>query len=312
MIAIALALLLGAPDLDALLVQGRYQEAVAAAPSGAALMKAVLKRPSDPVVKGVVSRVVRLEGPLRDRDAAIRWLLDLAKRRKGDPEALTGAGYLLLVADDAKRALEILEPVAKKHPTGLRLCYLADAYRRAGRDDDARKTLVKAIDLPGADRKFVQDNALVLAARLRAKGDHGYAALLDSLGLGLRAAMWLAEDADYKPTRAAQLQTLARKLFKTSLDDTAPATAWWTAARLEKGDARFAYLVEAVRRGEDPMGEANHACPGAILALAEECAKRGRHVAAAALAKKRLRVGECVAAWELLETLPPALVRSVD
>ena len=45
--------------------------------------------------------------------------------------------------------------------------------------------------------------------------------------------------------------------------------------------------------------------PSALLDLARTCAERKRYVAALSLAQQRLRLGDCPAEWEIIESLPP-------
>ena len=292
-----LVLLLGS-DLETLLAKGRYQAAVASAPSADALLKATIASGN---ASGVVQEVLHLRGVLKDAGRAGDWLVRLSKHAPVRDEALTSAGYLYLKAGKADRAVEVLE---RARETGLALAYLADAYRRTGADDKARTTLIKAAGRKDAPRRYVQDASLSLAARLRSAGDARYSELLDAVGLPLKAAVWLKEDAFYGADRAKAKAARKRAvaLFRRGLGAEAPAEAFWQAAAMATGDERFRWLVEAVRRGRTADG---HAVPGAILDLARECAQRKRYVAALSLAQQRLRIGACPAAWEVIESLPP-------
>ena len=304
---IAVVLLIGAPDdLARLIDAGRYAEAVATARTPAELHDAVVGK-GDAAVRGVVRQVARLKGVLDDAASAAAWCEKLGTERKGDPECLTVAGYLYLRANQPDRVVKAIE--SGRARTALGLAYLADAHRRGGRVKKASDALLAAAARKDAPKKFLEDVALSLAAHMRATRDRGYAELLRKMGLALRAATWLADDLSYD--RAATKQDRARvaALFEKGLDDRAPATAWWTASSYAEGDTRLRYLVEAVQRGADERGPSRHRCPGAILDLARECLARKRFVAAAALAQRRLAVGECPAAWEILESMPPNVVR---
>jgi len=308
MTAIVLSLVLAqAADIDVLLSNGKYQEAVAQAPDADTLLRALLGLPRERIA-AVVSEVVQLRGILKDANTAADWLVRLSEHRPIRDEALTSAAYLYLVAGKPTRAIEVLEPVLRRAKTGLALAYLADAYRRLGDDGKAAATLLEAARRDDAPPAYLQDAALALGARRRAQRDtDGYTKLLAAVGLGYRAGMWLKDDAFYEPDerKANGLRKDALTAFRAGLGDDAPAAAFFEAAGIATGDERFDWLVEAVRRGRVPE-EGKHAVPGAIVELARECASRKRPVAALALAQQRLRLGPCPAAWEVIESLPPA------
>jgi tetratricopeptide (TPR) repeat protein len=302
--ALLVLLLSQAADLEALLKQERYQEAVAQARSPEALLKATIAVKKRAYASGVVEEVVRLRGVLTDARSAADWLVRLSRHGPVRDVALTSAGYLYLRAGRAEEAVKVLERGVRAKKTGLGLTYLGDAYRRAGAHEKAMDALVQAAGHKDAPRKYLQDTALALGTRLRAQRDDSYAKLLEAVGLRLKAAVWLKEDAFYEPNtgRARGLRRLALTLFRRGLDDTAPALAFWEGAALASRDERFDWLVEAVRRGRTAGG---HAAPGALLDLARECAERKRYIAALSLAQQRLRIGPCPAAWEVIESLPP-------
>ncbi|MDH3590233.1 MAG: hypothetical protein OER88_00025 [Planctomycetota bacterium] len=297
--------LLGAP-LDDLLAAGKYAEAVAQAQDPAALLAAAVKLKN---TGGLIQEVLKLRGVLKDPTAAGEWLSALSDKRGGDARALTSAGYLFLRANKPGVAVIALERSVQIKPTGVALAYLANAHRR---NDDLVKATKAATDAAGhrdAPQPFLRDIALNIGARWRGANDLRYIELLQKNRLGATAGMWLAADAGNAGMNAATMRKRAAELFATSLGDSSPAIAWWSAARVTNGAVRTRYLIEAVRRGESEMQESDHACPGAVLALAQECARAGRAVAAAALARKRLRIGACEAAWDVLESLPPHLAR---
>ncbi len=305
--ALLLLLLLQGADLQALLRRGKYQEAVAQAQSPAALRKALLDSKNPAQARGVIQEVVHLRGVLRDPAKAAEWLARLGDYRPVRAEALTSAGYLYLRARLTDAAIAVLEDALAIKKTGLALTYLGDAYRRSGDTAKALTTLMKAAGHRDAPERYLQDAALSVAARLRGKGDQRYAQLLEAVGLQLKGAIWLKEDAFYEadPSRTRALRKLALKLFRKGLGGDAPAVAYWEAAALGDGDERFGWLVEAVRRGRDAMNPSVHQAPAAFLELAHECARRKRYVAALSLAQQRLRIGPCPAAWEVIESLPP-------
>jgi len=302
--ALLVLLLAQAADLEALLKQQRYQEAVAQARSPEALLKATMAVKTRAHASAVVSEVVRLRGVLTDAGSAADWLVRLSRHAPARDVALTSAGYLYLTARQSARAVKVLEQGVRAKKTGLGLTYLGDAYRRTGASKKAMDALIKAAGFKDAPRPYLQDTALALGTALRAARDEGYARLLEAVGLRLRAAVWLKEDAFYEsgPGRARSLKKLALSLFRRGLDDEAPATAFWEGAALATGDERFRWLVAAVRRGRTPGA---HAVPGALLDLARECVERKRFVAALSLAEQRLQIGPCPAAWEVIESLPP-------
>jgi tetratricopeptide (TPR) repeat protein len=298
-------LLVSAADLETLLEQERYREAVAQAASPDALLKATLAVKKRACAAGVVEEVVRLRGVLRDAGSAADWLVRLSRHGPIRDVALTSAGYLYLTANQPERAVKILEQGVRAKKTGLGLTYLGDAYRRTGALDKALETLVKAAAQEDAPQRYLQDTALSLGTRLRAARDDRYAGLLEAVGLRLKAALWLKEDAFYEtsPAKARALRKSALAAFRKGLAGRdAPATAFWEGAALADGDERFDWLVEAVRRGRTAGA---HAVPGALLDLARECAARKRYIAALFLAQQRLRIGPCPAAWEVIESLPP-------
>ena len=293
------------PDLEELLRLQRYADAVRSAASADALLQAASKLENEDAVKAIVREVAQLRGVLRKPEPAARWLLRLSDRRGGSEECLVAAGYLLLVAGRYDESVRVVESALRMRESGLAYAYLAEAHRRAGREGEARAALKKALAAADAPRKFVSDCALALAASLRSRGDRAYVELLVEAGLSLRAAVWLADEIPFaSPGDQPRLRRRAVDLFKRALDDRTPAATWWQAARLADGDQRFEWLVQAVRRGEDVLGDEGHACPGALLDLARECLRRKRYVAAADLARRRLAVGSSVAAWELLESIP--------
>jgi tetratricopeptide (TPR) repeat protein len=302
----ALLVLLLSPtaDLETLLKQKRYQEAVAQARSPDALLKATLAVGKRPYASGVVDEVVQLRGVLKDAGRAADWLVRLSRHAPIRAKALTSAGYLYLRARQTARAVEVLERGVKARKSGLGLTYLGDAYRRAGKLEKAMDALIQAAAHKDAPQRYLQDTALALGTRLRAKRDEDYAKRLEAVGLRLKAAVWLKEDAFYEPNpgRARGLRKLALALFRKGLVDDAPAVAFWEGAALAGGDERFRWLVEAVRRGRTAGA---HAVPSALVDLARECAARKRHIAALSLAQQRLRIGPCPAAWEVIESLPP-------
>lgn len=293
-----------APDLETMLKQQRFREAVAQAGSPEQLLKATIAVKHRKYASGVVEEVVRLRGVLRDAERAADWLVRLARHGPIRDKALTSAGYLYLTARRPERAVEVLERGVRARKSGLGLTYLGDAYRRTGADDKALEALMQAAAHEDAPRKYLQDAALALGTRLRAGGDDTYAKLLETVGLRLKAAVWLKQDAFYEAStrRARALRKAALALFRRGLDKAAPAVAFWEGAAMADGDERFRWLVEAVRRGRTPEG---HAVPDALVDLARECAGRKRYVAALSLAQQRLRIGPCPAAWEVIESLPP-------
>ncbi|MHC4164648.1 MAG: hypothetical protein ACYTDU_06115 [Planctomycetota bacterium] len=302
--ALLVLLLSQAADLEALLKQQRYQEAVAQARNPEALLKATIAVKTRAHASGVVDEVVRLRGVLTDAGSAADWLVRLSRHGPIRDVALTSAGYLYLTARQPDRAVKVLEQGVRAKKTGLALIYLGDAYRRTGAHEKAMDALIKAAARKDAPQRYLRDTALSLGTRLRAARDESYAELLEAVGLQLKAAVWLKEDAFYesRPAKARSRKKLALSLFRRGLDDEAPATAFWEGAALATGDERFRWLVEAVRRGRTPS---THAVPGALLDLARECAERKRYIAALSLAQQRLRIGPCPAAWEVIESLPP-------
>lgn len=303
--ALLILLLSQTADLETLLKQERYQEAVAQARSPEALLKATVAVKKRAYANGVVEEVVRLRGVLTDAGRAADWLVRLARHGPIRDVALTSAGYLYLRANRPKEAVKVLEQGVRAKRTGLGLTYLGDAYRRTGAHDKALDALVKAAARKDAPQRYLEDTALSLGTRLRAARDDRYAGLLEAVGLRLKAAVWLKEDAFYEPSpgKARALRKAALAMFRKGLGDKdAPATAFWEGAALADGDERFGWLVEAVRRGRTAGG---HAVPGALLDLARECVERKRYIAALSLAQQRLRIGPCPAAWEVIESLPP-------
>jgi tetratricopeptide (TPR) repeat protein len=303
--ALLMILLAQAGDLETLLKQERYQEAVARARDPEALLKATIAVKQRAHASGVVDEVVLLRGVLKDAGRAADWLVRLARHRAVRDKALTGAGYLYLRASRPDQAVKVLEEAVRAKKTGLGLTYLGDAYRRTGALDKALTTLTKAAATKDAPQRYLQDTALSLGTRLRADRDDRYAGLLEAVGLRLKAAVWLKEDAFYEvnPGKARALKKAALAMFRKGLAATdAPATAFWEGAALADGDERFGWLVEAVRRGRTAGA---HAVPGALLDLARECVERKRYIAALSLARQRLRIGPCPAAWEVIESLPP-------
>ena len=291
-------------DVEALVKQGKYEEAVAQARDPDTLLKATIASGKPGYARGIVQEVVLLRGVLKEPGRAADWLVRLSRHQPFRDEALTSAGYLYLRAGKSAKAVTVLEDAVRTKRSGIGLVYLGDAYRRAGLDDKAKKTLVAAAKLKDAPQRYLQDSALALAARMRGKRDDTYADLLAAVGLSLKAAVWLKEDAFYagSPGKAKKARKRALDLFRRGLDPSAPATAFWEAATMADGNERFGWLVEAVRRGRTPEG---HAVPSALLDLARECAQRKRYVAALSLAQERLRLGDCPAAWEIIESLPP-------
>lgn len=253
----------------------------------------------------IIDDVMRLKLHPKKPLVAAAWLLELSKRRGGDAHALRGAGYLYLIGKKPKDAIVPLKGAIKLRPTGLSWAYLAGAQRGAGLTADAIRSVREALAHTDAPKKYVEDTGVSLAIALRSTGDMGYAKLLTDLGLSMRAALWSAEDLEFG--RGTSKAALA--LFRKALDAKAPATAYWAGAKIATGKQRFAWLLEAVVRGEDPYSEQDHACPGAVLELARECVKVGRPVVAVALAKRRLAIGPCPAAWEVLESVAPELAR---
>lgn len=302
--ALLVLLLFVAGDLETMLKQQRFREAVAQASSPEELLKATIAVKHRKYASGVVEEVVQLRGVLTDAGRAADWLVRLARHGPIRDKALTSAGYLYLKARRPERAVEVLERGVRAKKSGLGLTYLGDAYRRTGAHEKAREALVQAAAFEDAPRRYLQDSALALGTRLRARGDDTYAELLETVGLRLKAAQWLKEDAFYEasPQRARALKKAALNLFRRGLDEAAPAVAFWEGAALADGDERFRWLVEAVRRGRTAEG---HAVPDALVDLARECARRKRHIAALFLAQQRLRIGPCPAAWEVIESLPP-------
>jgi len=302
--ALLVLLLSQAADLEVLLKQERYQEAVAQARDPEALLKATLAVKKRAYASGVVEEVVRLRGVLKDAGRAADWLVRLSRHGPIRDAALTSAGYLYLTANQPGKAVKVLEHGVRAKKTGLGLTYLGDAYRRAGAHGKAVDALIKAAALKDAPQRYLRDAALSLGTRLRAARDDSYAGLLEAVGLPLEAAVWLKEDAFYEtsPAKVRALRKLALSLFRRGLGDDALATAFWEGAALADGDERFRWLVEAVRRGRTATG---HVVPGALLDLAKECVERKRHIAALSLARQRLRIGPCPAAWEVIESLPP-------
>lgn len=304
----AAPVLLAGEDLGALLAAGEVERAVAEAPDADALLAATLALP-DETARAVAHEVVQLRGVLAEAGPAAAWLLLLSERKGGCAPALEGAGYLLLSAGRPKEAAEALVQATALEETGFALAYLAEAWRRDGELGKAGQILRRAAARADAPRLFVEDSALALAQRLRAGRDRAYVDLLVAMRLPLRAALWLADDADLEreEATAAELRRQALGLFLGSLADDSPPEVWWTAARTAEGDTRFAWLSRAVATGRDPADPSRHACPEAVLELARECARRGRAVAALSLAQERLRYGECPAAWDVIESLPPDL-----
>jgi len=292
-------------DFERALRRGNYQKAVAEAPSENELLRATVELKNAENVSGVVQEVVQLRGIFKEPALAADWLVKLAARfAPSRNEALTSAGYLYLRNQSYRRAIVVLGRVKK---SGLALTYLGDAYRRSGDYDKARTTLIDAARHKDAPQRYLQDAALFVAARLRSSRDARYPELLDAVGLALKAAVWLKEDAFYVAVeaKARSLRKQALTLFRKGLGQDAPAVAYWEGAALTTGDERFGWLVEAVQRGNDPTNADTHAAPGALLDLARECAKRKRYVAALSLAQRRLRVGPSENAWAVIESLPP-------
>jgi len=302
--ALLVLLLSQTADLEALLKQERYQEAVAQARDPEALLKATIAVKKRAYASGVVDEVVRLRGVLKDAGSAADWLVRLSRHGPVRDAALTSAGYLYLTANQPGKAVKVLERGVRAKKTGLGLTYLGDAYRRTGAHGKAMDALTKAAARKDAPQRYLQDTALSLGTRLRSARDDSYAGLLEAVGLRLKAAVWLKEDAFYEasPAKVRALRKLALSLFRRGLGDDAPATAFWEGAALADGDERFRWLVEAVRRGRTASG---HAVPGALLDLARECVQRKRFIAALSLARQRLRIGPCPTAWEIIESLPP-------
>ena len=299
MSAILVLLLLQVADLDALLAQDRCAEVVRTARDPEALLQAVSKLNDPRRVGRVVRALVRLDGIFKDPTRAAEWLVRFSAVRHGDPAALAGAGYCYLVAKRPADAAAVLAASIDLRPEGYAMVCLADAYTRLGKLADAAKTLKRAAKLEDAPASYLKRCALRAAGAMRRRNDPAYPDLLEAAGMDLQAALWLAEDLQLNRTVGQKAREHALALFAKGLDPKAPAEAFWTAARLARGETRFRYLIEAVQRGN---------VPGALLDLARECAKRKRHVAAADLALRRLRIGECPAAWELLESLPPGIV----
>jgi tetratricopeptide (TPR) repeat protein len=302
--ALLVLLLSQGADLETMLKQQRYQEAVAQARSPDALLKATIAVKHRTYASGVVDEVVQLRGVLTDAGSAADWLVRLSRHGPIRAKALTSAGYLYLKARQPARAVKVLEQGVRAKKSGLGLTYLGDAYRRTGAHEKAMDALIQAAAHKDAPQRYLRDTALSLGTRLRAEGDEDYAKLLEAVGLRLKAAVWLKEDAFYAPNtgRARALNKLALALFRRGLGNAAPALAFWEGAGLAKGEERFGWLVEAVRRGRTAGA---HAVPGALVDLARECAGRKRYVAALSLAQQRLRIGPCPAAWEVIESLPP-------
>ena len=302
---LVLLLLAQTADFEAALKKGNYQVAVANAPSAEALMKATIALKDRAYASGVVQEVVHLRGVLRNPEQAAAWMERLASRHPPiRDDALASAGYLYLRAQDPPKAIAVL---LKAKKTGLALTYLGDAYRRNGDNKSAHKTLMLAAKKKDAPQRYLQDAALSVAARLRTAKDDRYPDLLAAVGLSMKAGVWLKEDADYElvQKRATKLRKKALTVFRKGLKKDSPAVAYWEAAGLAKGNERTKWLVEAVQNGVDPTNPEAHTTPAALLDLAWECALKKRYVAALSLAQRRLRVGPCEAAWQLIESIPP-------
>ncbi len=258
-------------------------------------------------VAGVVREVVRMRGVLKTPAAAADWIMDLPGRTRTH-ESLESAGYLYLRARNSTRAIEVLVEAIAKKETGIALTYLGDAYSRTGETRKSLKALSGAAKRRDAPREYLLRCARRLAGRLRGDRNLRYITLLATVGLELTAASWLREDSlndrDRRRARAARMRSLG--IYRRSLRPAASsARAYWEASTLATGEERFSWLVTSVRKGQHSRDPDRHAVPAALLDLASECAKRKRNIAALALALRRLRVGPCEKAWNIIESLPP-------
>ena len=295
-----------ADSLDELIKRGSYREAVERASNGRALMRSTVAAGSTHVA-GVVHEVVQLRGVFKTPAAAADWIMSLPDRIR-TRESLESAGYLYLRARSPRRAIGVLVQAIAKKETGIALTYLGDAYCRTGATRKSLQALTGAAKRRDAPREYLERCARTLAARLRFVRDLKYVGLLATVGLELAAASWLREDSlhdrDRRRARAARKRALG--IYRRRLRLTASsARAYWEASTLATGEERFNWLVTSVRKGQDPRDPDKHAVPAALLDLASECAKRNRNIAALALARRRLQIGPCERAWEVIESLPP-------
>jgi len=297
------------------LAKRAFADAVAAAKSPAELRAAVIATKDVTAARGVARHAAALRGPFREHGPTAEWLAELAAAFKGDSAIELLAGYVRLVGDQPAKAAEAFARAVKTAPDAASRAqaatYLADAHEKAGATEKAVTALGQAVAASPAANPYRSQVGQRIAVRLQRAGDLRYADMLESVGEPLLAAHALA--AQLESTREVAVRAVlldrVQGLFAKGLNADSPAASWWGAAKVATGDERFRYLVETVARGANPRDEYDHAFPDALLALALECAKRGRPIAAAALAKRRLQVGDCPAAWDLLESLPAKLSR---
>ena len=156
-----------------------------------ALLEQAAKAPD---ARKVIDSVVRLK-VIKDPLSAAKWLEELSRRRKGDAYAMRSAGYLYLVANKPADAVRALKAAIKISPTGLAWSYLADAYRRLGKETEGAHAVVEALRHPGTPRASTsRTSPSRWPSACARRNERAYLTLLMAVGLHLRAATWGSED----------------------------------------------------------------------------------------------------------------------
>jgi len=119
---------------------GRQWEARGDLPKALAEYRAALSK--DPARPGLHFRIGNVLWKMRDNEAALAELLSEIQRNPGHTLANLRAGQALLAADQADRAIPLLERAARNSPEAKR--ELGKALAQVGRRDEARKVLEEA------------------------------------------------------------------------------------------------------------------------------------------------------------------------